>query len=307
MTVCTGRVCGASWSWVISLSPESFRGSGRAARMKILRSIHSLNPAIGGPMEAVKQSSAVLIGRGHRVEIICLDSPSDPWIRQYPVTVHALGSGRGGYGYVPRFTRWINDRHRDYDAVIVHGLWQYNSFGVWRALRGTATPYFVFPHGMLDPWFNRTYPLKHIKKLLYWPWAEYRVLRDAAAVLFTSEEERRLARRSFSPYRCNEVVVNYGTAAPPTLEATREKFFEAFPQVRGKRFFLFLGRLHEKKGCDLLIDAFMQLRNSSYPPNHLVMAGPCSHDGYLRELRQLAAPLGDSILFAGMLTGDMKW
>ena len=98
-----------------------------------------------------------------------------------------------------------------------------------------ATPYFVFPHGMLDPWFKRTYPLKHLKKLLYWPWAEYRVLRDAAAVLFTSEEERRLARESFWPYRCNEVVVNYGTAAPEIdLASAREDFFGSFPQLRGQ-------------------------------------------------------------------------
>ena len=52
-------------------------------------------------------------------------------------------------------------------------------------------------------------------KWLYWPWAEYRVLRDASAVLFTSEEEKRLARRSFWLYCCNERVINYGTAAPP--------------------------------------------------------------------------------------------
>ena len=50
---------------------------------------------------------------------------------------------------------------------------------------------------MLDPWFKRRYPLKHLKKLLYWPWAEYRVLRDADAVFFTSEEERLAARDSF--------------------------------------------------------------------------------------------------------------
>ena len=50
-------------------------------------------------MEAVKQSSSILISRGHGVEIICLDAQSDPWIRQYPVPVHALGPGRGSYGY----------------------------------------------------------------------------------------------------------------------------------------------------------------------------------------------------------------
>jgi len=263
-------------------------------------------------MEAVKQSSSILISRGHRVEIICLDASSDPWIRQYPVKVHALGPGRGGYGYAPRFTRWIKDRHAEYDAVIVHGLWQYSSFGVWRALRGTTTPYFVFPHGMLDPWFNRTYPLKHIKKLLYWPWAEYRVFRDAAAVLFTSEEERRLARESFSLYRCNEVVVNYGTAAPDVdLQTARHDFLNSFPKLRQRKFLLFLSRLHEKKGCDLLINAFAAIRNST--SMHLVIAGPCVEEAYLLQLKRLATTAFGSdreempVIFTGMLTGNLKW
>jgi glycosyltransferase involved in cell wall biosynthesis len=160
---------------------------------------------------------------------------------------------------------------------------------------------------MLDPWFKRTYPLKHLKKWLYWPWAEYRVLRDAAAVLFTSEEERRLARESFWLYRCNERVVAYGTATPPTPENAREKFFNAFPQLRGERFLLFLGRLHEKKGCDLLLEAFVQSRDSFATPLHLVMAGPSFDEEYLRRLRQIAAAADSSIIFPGMLSGDLKW
>jgi glycosyltransferase involved in cell wall biosynthesis len=277
--------------------------------MKILRSIHSVNPALGGPIESVKQSSAVLARRGHDVEIISLDAPTDPWVRDCPLPVHALGPGRGNYGYAPRFSRWIRERHARYDAVIVQGLWQYSSFGVRHALRGTPTPYFVFPHGMLDPWFKRTYPLKHLKKLLYWPWAEYRVLRDAVAVLFTSEEERRLARESFSPYQCHEVVVNYGTAAPEIdLASAREAFFSSFPQLRGRRFLLFLGRLHEKKGCEELLQAFASIRNSSRAEQSLeiVLAGPCADPAYHEQLKRLASR-ASGITFTGMLTGSLKW
>jgi glycosyltransferase involved in cell wall biosynthesis len=274
--------------------------------MKILRSTHTVNPARGGPIESIRQSSAALVRRGHEVEIVSLDSPDDPWVREAPAPVHALGPGLGSYGYSARFSRWIKEHRADFDAVIVQGLWQYSSFGVWWALARTATPYFVFPHGMLDPWFKRTYPLKHIKKLFYWPWGEYRVLRDAAAVLFTSEEERRLARESFGLYRCKEVVVNYGTAAPANLESAREALFDAFPNLRGQRFLLFLGRLHEKKGCDLLINAFGKFRNSS-EAIHLVMAGPCAQPDYLRHLQRMATESSSPISFPGMLTGDVKW
>src|SRR4051812_30701687 len=253
-----------------------------ALRMKILRSTHTVNPALGGPIESIRQSSAALVRRGHEVEIISLDAPADPWVRESAVPVHALGPGRGGYGYSGRFSNWIKQRRANYDAVIVHGLWQYSSFGVWRALAGTATPYFVFPHGMLDPWFKRTYPLKHLKKLLYWPWSEYRVLRDAAAVLFTSEGERRLARQSFLFYRCEEKVVRYGTAAPDIdVENAREDFLAAFPRLRQKQVFLFLSRLHVKKGCELLIRAFNSIKKSSECALHLVMAGPCADEAYL--------------------------
>src|SRR5258706_5140390 len=126
---------------------------------------------------------------------------------------------------------------------------------------------------MLDPWFKRAYPLKHLKKWLYWPWGDYRVLRDARAVLFTSDEERLQARRSFWLYRANEEVVAYGTTAPPeNAVALREGFLSMHPELRGRRLLLFLSRIHEKKGCDLLVRAFAELAGTE-PTLHLVMAG----------------------------------
>jgi glycosyltransferase involved in cell wall biosynthesis len=220
-----------------------------------------------------------------------------------------MGPVRSKFGYSGRLVPWLAEHRRNYNAVIVSGLWQYSGFGVWQALRGTDTPYFVFPHGMLDPWFKRTYPLKHLKKWLYWPWADYRVLRDARAVLFTSEEERRAARESFWLYRCKEVVVNYGIAAPTgDAAAQKQAVLERFPDLTGKRVLLFLSRIHEKKGCDLLIKAFAKVA-AHESPLHLVLAGPCAEPEYLEGIRKLAAGLCPalSVSFPGMLTGDLKW
>jgi glycosyltransferase involved in cell wall biosynthesis len=170
----------------------------------------------------------------------------------------------------------------------------------------------VFTHGMLDPWFKRTYPLKHLKKWLYWPWGDYRVLRDATAVMFTCEEERRLARQSFWLYRCDECVVNYGTAGPTgDAGAQRKLFIDRFPQLAGKRCLLFLGRVHVKKGPDLLLHAFahaLRERPEEMAGLQIVMAGPNEH-AYGRKMAALAGKLGlaDRVTWTGMLSGDLKW
>jgi glycosyltransferase involved in cell wall biosynthesis len=263
-------------------------------------------------VEGVKQFARVNSAAGHLIEVVSLDAPTDPWVRDFPLPCHAMGPVKGSYGYSGKLVAWLRENRKNYDVVIVDGLWQYNGFGVWRALRGTSTPYFVFSHGMLDPWFKRTYPLKHFKKWLYWPWGEYRVLRDAKAVLFTCEEERRLARQSFWLYRVNERVVNFGTGAP-TGEATAQKklFEEKFPETRGQHCLLFLGRVHVKKGTDLLFEAFAQLlreKASAIVDWRIVVAGPNDH-AYGTEMKALAERLGiaDRVTWTGMLTGDLKW
>lgn len=278
--------------------------------VRILHVNHSANPAGGGPIEAIKQSARVLDRSGHLVELLCLDSPSDPWLSDCAIPIHAVGPSSRGYGYTPKLTPWLHKHRLNYDAIIINGLWQFGGFGTWRVLHGSKQPYFVFPHGMLDPWFKKRYPFKHLKKWLYWPWAEYRVLRDAAAVLFTCEEERVQARQSFWLYDCNEVVVNFGTAAPVgNPSSQRSHFLDRFPELRERRLLLFLGRIHEKKGCLELIAAFQRVL-SKQPINdlHLVMAGPADSD-YAQEVKLAAERLGlsERITWTGMLSGDLKW
>ena len=259
-------------------------------------------------MEGIRQITPLLSRLGHTTEVVSLDDPAAPWLADFPTPVHALGPGRTSYWFSPRLAPWLRANAARYDVVIVHGLWQHPGFGAWQALHGSETPYFVYTHGMLDPWFNRAYPLKRLKKSLYWPWAERRVLRDARAVLFTSEEERRLARQSFPGYHCREQVLSYGTSSPPgDPQAQRRRFFEDYPALEGRRLLLFLSRLHPKKGCDLLLKAFAGVAGED-PRLHLVMAGP-AEPSLQAELERLADTLGIAgrVTWTGMLSGDRKW
>ena len=241
--------------------------------LRILHVIPSVNPQSGGPIEGVNQLSEVHRTLGVAVEICSLDASEDIWVINSKTKVHALGPVFGTYGYSSELVPWLKSHAHEYDAVIVNGLWQYIGFATWRALAGTATPYFVFSHGMLDPWFKHTYPIKHLKKWLYWPWAEYRVLRDACKVIFTCEDEKILARESFWLYKANEAVTAFGVSNPPANgEELAAKYLAQYPQLQGKRIALYLSRIHVKKGCDLLIEAFAKVAKQD-ESLHLVMAG----------------------------------
>ena len=276
--------------------------------MKALHILPSIDPKGGGPMEGVRQVGMLLNSWGHTMEVMTLDDPVAPFIADFPLKVLALGPSIGSYRYNTRLTPWLEEHASDYDVIIINGLWQYHSFGTWRVLRRKKLPYFLFTHGMLDPWFKHIYPLKHLKKWLYWPWAEYRVLRDARAVFFTCEEERLLARQSFWLYRVREAVISYGTKTPPNdAEALRAHFLAVYPELSDKRVLLFLSRIQEKKGCDLLIEAFANVAGQD-PNLHLLMAGP-DQTGWMTTLQAQARRLGiaERITWPGMLQGDMKW
>ncbi len=271
-----------------------------------------MSPAKGGLSASIRALVPALAALGHPSEIVSLDRPEEPFLTSLPVRVHALGPARLGYAYASGLGPWLKAEAGRFDAVIVHGLWQYHGLAAYRALsRAGAPPYFVFPHGMLDPWFGRQYPLKHIKKWLYWWLAERRILRAAAAVLFTCEEERRLARKSFPGGSYRECVVTFGTAAPPADDAVqRAAFFQAHPGLLDRPYWLFLGRIHPKKGVDLLIAAYARLaavHGAALP--RLVVAGPCADARYLGGLQERAAlscPAA-TVIWPGMLEGDVKW
>ncbi len=274
--------------------------------MRILHIIGSMNPASGGPTESVR--TLFSYGSiGYTGEVVSMDDPAAPYLKSFPFTIHAMGPGDSAYGFNNKLMPWLRENYQRFDGVVVNGLWQFGGLAAWRTIAGKK-PYLVFTHGMLDPYFRHAYPLKHLKKWLYWAPVEYWVLRNAYRVLFTSTAEKRLAEQSFWLHRWNPFVVPYGSSHPKgDPEAQKETFFARCPEARNKRYLLFLGRIHHKKGCDMLIDAFAKVAGKD-PDLDLVMAGPDPQQ-WSKELKATAERMGiaNRIHWPGMVTGDAKW
>ena len=192
------------------------------------------------------------------------------------------------------------------DFIIAHGLWQWPGCLAYKNWQREKRPYLVFPHGMLDPWFKKAYPLKHIKKQLYWCWRQGKILTNAHAVCFTTEEERMLAQKTFWPYKCREVVTGLGVTDPPQSEEEQRIVFEKnFPEIIGKKILLYMGRIHPKKGLSLLLNA---LSPNSLKDSVVMIAGPIDHnDSYFQKLQRSSTRLCEKVLWTGMLEGNIKW
>jgi glycosyltransferase involved in cell wall biosynthesis len=224
---------------------------------------------------------------------------------------------------------WFNQNLASFQFVVLHGLWQYPSVAVVRALkRITDAPpkFYVMPHGMLGPWFQRdkTRRLKAWRNWAYWKLLQKHAIQRADAILFSSETEQLLARQTFSPYKPKrELMVGLGVEGPPQFDSSmREAFDSVCPAVKGKNFLLFVGRIDIIKGIDNLIDAYADVASREHSSGKhimpLVIAGPLNRP-YAIAMQELAKQrnlLRDNdvdamgkpaIYFPGMLQGGAKW
>lgn len=280
---------------------------------RVLHLLETADPKTGGPLEVAYRLGLEWSRQGHAQDLVTLDAPGESFLPDYPGTITAIGPARGRslaerYRYAPGVVPWLSAHAPAYDAVLVSGLWRYQARAAFKALAGGPTPYFAFTHGMLDPWFRKQYPLKHLAKQVSWWVGEGPMLAKARAVIFTCEEERLLADGAFWPYRLAASVSSLGTAdIEGEPQAQIAAFRAAIPQVDDKRFLLFLSRIHEKKGCDLLVEAFAAIADTQ-PDLDLVIAGP-DQMGLVAGLQARADTLGIGarVHFPGMLVGDVKF
>ncbi|WP_282179031.1 glycosyltransferase [Maribacter stanieri] len=297
--------------------------------MKILHIIDRMEPARGGTCQAVRSIISGLAEFQHSNEVLCLDAPDNQFHVQDSFRIHALGPANNPLSYSIKIKPWLQVNLEKFDIIISHGLWQYPgyaAFSLWKRItkqRGTKDNYkikfFVMPHGMLDPYFQIApgRKFKAIRNKLYWQVIESKVVNGADGILFTAEEELRLASQPFTPYKPNlEAVVGLGVESPPEFTPKmKNDFTKKCPKLKEDNYLLFLSRVHEKKGIDLLIKAYSKifketLKNSKIVIPKLVIAGPGLDSTYGQQMVDLIKTLElptDIVLFVGMLTGNAKW
>ena len=277
--------------------------------MKFLSVIDSMNPRGGGPSECARQLQEDLLSLGQQVDFLTADGIDRPWTPS-DLANRGTRSGSGWGASLLRlnyFRRRIAELQDQYDLLILHGIWGLPVAGMRLAWNGHSS-YAVVPHGMLDPYFIRFFPVKHIKKNLAYGTVVAPVLRDAAAVLFTCDEERRLAANSYKPAAGRRTVIRYGIKDQSATAANAsEEIRSVLAPLARKDALLFLSRIHPKKGCDDLIEAFA-VACKAHPDTHLVIAGP-DDVGWTPKLKNLANHLQieDRLTWLGPVFAPDKW
>ncbi|WP_191967965.1 glycosyltransferase [Rhizosphaericola mali] len=269
-----------------------------------------MSPKAGGVSQALRNLIPNLIQLGCQNEVVCFDSSGEVYGVKDDFLVHKIGPSKTPYAYVAQYQSWLKQNIDKFDVVIIHGLWLYNSYGTYLFLKNIPNiKLYVMPHGMLDPYFQKTADrkLKAFRNEIIWSMLEKKVINNATGVLFTCEREMDLANETFKNYHPRKKInVGMGVAKPPVFKQEMQDEFLKIAQLKkDEPYWLFLSRIDIKKGIDLLLQAYKKLSQNNSNLPKLVVAGPIE-SSYAQDLIQTYG--GEkNILFTGMLLGNAKW
>ena len=282
--------------------------------MRILHVIPTMSARYGGPAKACGEMSMAIADRGHHVEIFTtnydgfggyVEPSTNPLSeRRDDITVHTFPVDvPPDYFRVSRpLAAALSDNVKNFDLVHCHSLYLFTTLATGFFARRHQVPLILRPHGTLDPYiYPRHRGRKRVVEWLY----QNRMFKRAAAIHYTTTDERDLA----APYTFGRP----GFVAPLGLNIEdyrplppRGTFRARFPETRGKKILLFLGRINFKKGLDVLAKAFGQVAKER-DDVHLVIAGP-DNDALRPKVEAWLQAEGvlEKTTFTGMLVGEDK-
>jgi glycosyltransferase involved in cell wall biosynthesis len=272
----------------LALSRVGDRARGDAVSTRRLHCCNGLDPRRdGGMVPSILGMTGSLARRGEPITIVT-PTPSRLDGSSVPEGVELLGPEVDFEALIRRA-----------EVVHFHGLWQRHTRRGARAARLANVPYLVAAHGMAEPWALRH---KALKKKVYTALVEGKNLRRASCLHALSRPEIGHLR-AIAP-RTPVALIPNGVDLRPFDDLPSRASLEAeFPELQGKLVVLFFGRLHVKKGLDLLADAMATLKDD-HPEIHVLLAG--NDDGALAPFlwRVEAAGLAGRITHLGHVSGE---
>jgi glycosyltransferase involved in cell wall biosynthesis len=267
--------------------------------------IPSVAVRYGGPSQAVVALSRALRSRGVETLIATTDADGptrldvrrgEPTIWSGEPVIFFRRQASEALKLSLRLSSWLRTNVSRFDVVHVHAVFSHACVAAGAAAARAAVPYVVRPLGTLDP---RSLRQKPLRKRLFLRAGAARLLRDAAAVHYTTPAEKQLAESALALGRGVVIPNGVDDALVPGPVASA-----ALPCP--PPYVLALGRLHEKKGLDVLIHAFGST-DAARSGARLVVAGD-GEPPYVAHLHALArnvCPAG-SVVFAGWIAGDAR-
>ena len=275
--------------------------------MKILHVTPSLAPEWGGPPKVIIGIAKALIEKGIETCIFATAKKDKEKriviLNDVPIRIFKRGFlSRFWTAYSPNITHIMREEIENYDLVHIHELWHYPHFAVYKAAKSFKKPFIISIHGGLQHWCLNH---KAFKKKIYSILIQRKILKEASALHAITEEEV----KNISNFVDNKNVFLIPNGInledfknlPP-----REKFEDLYPDLKGKKVILFLGRIHPIKGLDILAKSFRTI--SEYRENiRLVIAGP-DENGYENKIKSILKnkSILNNVIFTGMLSGNTK-
>jgi glycosyltransferase involved in cell wall biosynthesis len=282
--------------------------------MKILHIPLAYEPAwhLGGVVRAVSQLCRGLADLGHQVTVYTTDSGIDR--RMEVPTQHPVELGRVKvhyfltryslyYGYSPALWKACRTNLKNFDIIHLASPWAYPGIAAGHVARRQGIPYVVSPHGSLL--LNYDSP-KFLKKWLYLNLVEKWNFRQAAAIHYTTELERRgnilIKTKSPSFIVPNGVDLSEFDDLPNKREARN-----ALGLPGDQLLVLYFGRLeYPRKALDILVQAFGRTLAATGLPAVLCLAGPdFGHQSLLQDLAQ-SLGIAERVIFPGYIPPEKR-
>jgi len=197
----------------------------------------------------------------------------------------------------------IKKNLKRFNIAHIHSVFLYPTYigAMWCQEMGM--PYIMDPFGALDPdMINFKSPLL---KNIYISLIEKNNLEKSSCVNLTSDyEKNKFMKLNINvPIAIVPRAVNLSEYVQNKLD---NSILKMYPELKGKKIILFLGRIHLKKGLDLLINAFKKVVSFDKDA-YLLIAGP-QEDNCVFKIKNMIKKysLSEHVVFTGMMLGDNK-